>query len=140
MATFSEDQCIALIVQDTPKLPLPQPGQGLGGERGRPTREQGPPVNAASFLEGAWLSDPTSRNTFSSPSPLRCLTAPLPNPGPAGTLGFDPGNYRACLHPLLPPSPNQPRGSGWKWPPLGHTVHFIAHLHQRELLSFSSPQ
>lgn len=33
MATILEDQCMALIVQDTLKLPLPHPGQGWGGER-----------------------------------------------------------------------------------------------------------
>lgn len=76
-------------------------GRGRG-EVGPPGK--GAPVNSASFLEGAWLSVPTSRNNFPSPSPLLGLTAPFPNPGTAGPP--------RCETHRPPPSPNQPHGMG----------------------------
>lgn len=106
MATFLEDQCIALIVQDTLKLPLPQPGQGWGWGQVDPPGN-GAPVDSASFLEGARLSIPTSKNNFPSPSPLQCLTALLPNLGAAGTPGSDSRTTELIHTHCPPPSPNQ---------------------------------
>lgn len=125
MATFWEDQCIALIVQDTLKLPLPQPGQGWGWGQVDPPGN-GALVESASFLEGARLRVPTSGNNFPSPSPLQCLTALLPNPGAAGTPGSDSRNYRARPHPLPTSIPKSAIRDGMEWLLLIHIVHFIA--------------
>lgn len=109
MATLVEDQCIALIVQDALKAATaPIRTRGRGG--GQPTR--------ASFLEGAWLSVPTSQNNLPSPSPLQCLTA---NRSPV--LGLREPGIGIPVH--LHPQTSRLGGRNCL-PPLVHTVHFTA--------------
>lgn len=67
MATILDDQCIALIVQDTLKRPLPPSRAELGWGEVSPHRGSRTPINSASFLEGAWLSIPSLPKQVSQP-------------------------------------------------------------------------
>jgi len=79
MATILDDQCIALIVQDTLKRPLPPSRAGPGwGEVGAPRREQDP--NRLRILLGRCLAEypQLTKTGFPALVLLPCLAALLP--------------------------------------------------------------
>lgn len=88
MATILDDQCIALIVQDTLKLPLPPSWAGLGWGKVGPLREQDP-SRLCSLLRRCVAEYPQLTKTgFPAPVLLSCPAALLPSPGSTGVHGI----------------------------------------------------
>lgn len=108
---------MTFIDKDAFKLPLPQAGQGWGGEKSIPLGME--PQFRLSILLGRCLglSVSDSQNNLPSPSPLRCLTSSHPPSWDHGNPQdlivevekWDPQSSSTPHHPL--PSPNQSHGT-----------------------------